>query len=186
MKYRLTGEYETIIEHTSIVNFSKEYKLEEFDCGVEDYNTFLINDAEYYVENGISSVHLLIHNDTNDIIGYFALLTDAFLLDKNEKTSLELHIPFSSVPALKIGKLATSKNHKEYHYGCYLLWMALGFARELEELGIACRFLTVDADIEYNPDNYKFYEANGFVINQHKSLLQRKNFVSMRYDLFSD
>ncbi|MGD6873410.1 hypothetical protein ACQCU1_14630 [Sutcliffiella horikoshii] len=90
---------------------------------------------------------MLVHNDTNDVIGYFALLTDAFLLDKQEKEKMGLEIPFSSVPAIKIGKLAVSKNHHEYHYGSFLLYMTLGYARELEELGIACRFITVDADI---------------------------------------
>lgn len=189
MKYHSTGEYEIILQHTSIVRFSKEYNLEKFDCGIDDYNNFLINDAQYYLDKSISSVHLLIHNDTNDtndIIGYFALLNDAFLLDKVEKEKIELEIPFSSVPALKIGKLAVSKSHKDYHYGSYLLWIVLGFARELELLGIACRFITVDADIEYNDSTPLFYESNSFVRNEHKTLVNRKRFVSMRYDLFDE
>lgn len=185
MKYLETGEYEKILEHSSIVPFSTEYDLDKFDCGIADYNTFLLKDAEYYMENGISSVQLLIHNDTQRVIGYFALLTDAFLLDKKEKNNLDLEIPFSSVPALKIGKLATSKDHKDYHYGSFLLSMCLGAAEALKELGIACRFLTVDADVEFRKDTYKFYEGNGFVINQHKSLTQKTSYISMRYDLFN-
>ncbi|WP_165786721.1 hypothetical protein [Heyndrickxia camelliae] len=47
------------------------------------------------------------------------MLTDAFLLDKEEKKRLGLEIPFNSVPAIKIGKLATSKKHKKYHYGSF-------------------------------------------------------------------
>lgn len=185
MKYLSTGEYDTILEHASIYPFSKEFDLNKFDCGVDDYNTFLLNDAEYYVNKGISSVHLLIQNDTSDIIGYFALLTDAFLLDKEEKEKLELDIPFSSVPAMKIGKLAVSIDHQDFHYGSFLLYMALGYARALEELGVACRFLTVDADIEFNENTPDFYISNGFEINQHRNLKSRKNAVSMRYDLFN-
>lgn len=184
MKYLETGEYEKILEHTKIVPFSKEYSLEEFNCGEEDYNLFLVNDAEYYISNGISSVHLLIHKDTNSIIGYFALLADAFLLDKDEKERLDLDIPFSSVPAMKIGKLAVSKDHQEYHYGSFLLYISLGYATKLEQNGIACRFLTVDADIEFREDTPKFYESNGFVKNQHKQQ-KRKKSISMRYDIFN-
>jgi hypothetical protein len=86
---------------------------------------------------------------------------------------------------LKIGKLATDKNRTENHYGCYLLELALGFAENLLDQGIACRFLTVDADIEYNPDTYKYYEKNFFVKNEHKSLQNRKTNISMRYDIFT-
>lgn len=185
MKYINTGVYDEIVQFTSLVPFSKDYDLTKFDCGLEDYNHFLVHDATYYIKEGISSVHLLIQHDTKEIIGYIALLADAFILDKTEKEKLNLTVHFSSVPALKIGKLATSKHHKNYPYGSYLLYISLGFARELEELGIACRFLTVDADIEFNKDTPKFYQQNGFVKNEHVQM-KRKKSVSMRYDLFNE
>jgi hypothetical protein len=184
MKYRETGEYEEIFSKASLVPFKESYPLSDFDCGVADYNNFLLHDARKYIELGISSVHLLIENGTDFVLGYIALLTDSFLLDSEEKESLRLDIPFSSVPALKVGKLATHKSRKEHHSGCCLLELALGFAQELREFGTACRFITLDADIEFNPDNPKFYESNGFVMNQHKQLKRNKS-VSMRYDIFN-
>ncbi|MED1599772.1 hypothetical protein [Alkalihalophilus marmarensis] len=184
MKYLSTGEYEEILDHVSIEPFNKEFDVNSFDCGISDYNDFLKHDANYYQEKGISSVHLLIHNDSKDIIGYFALLTDAFLLDKEEKGEIELEIPFSSVPALKIGKLAVSKNHQEYHYGSFILFMCLGYAEALHEKGIACRFLTVDADIEFNEETPRFYESNGFDRNLHRQQ-KRKKSVSLRYDIYN-
>ncbi|PFI96868.1 N-acetyltransferase [Bacillus cereus] len=194
MKYRNTGEYVIIAESTSFEIFDAEkHDVTSFDCGQEDYNSFLINDAEYYIENNISSINLLIDNESKDIIGYLALLTDAFLLDGAEKETAGLDIPFSSVPALKIGKLAVSSKYKgrmiegcKLHYGSFLLELSLGKATQLELSGIACRFLTVDADIEFNPDTPSFYERNGFVRNEHRSVKNRKKNVSMRYDLFTD
>lgn len=191
MKYRGTGEYEEIAQFTSFVRLDEldeNYDLKQFDCGIEDYNNFLIHDARYYMENNISSVHLLIHNEYKDIIGYVALLTDSFLLDKDEKKRLKLNIPFNSVPALKIGKLAVSKKYQKdkYHYGSFLLELCLGKAEELNEAGIACRFLTVDADIEFNENTPKFYESNYFVRNEHKSFKNRTKSISMRYDLFNE
>jgi ribosomal protein S18 acetylase RimI-like enzyme len=185
MKYRNTGEYGEIAEKTSLVPFSTEYRIGDFDCGIEDYNLFLINDAKHYIESQISSVHLLIDDDSKDVIGYIALLADAFRLDKEEKRKVGLeHIPFNSVPALKIGKLAISKNHRDYHYGSYLLELSLGFAQDLIDRGVACRFLTVDADIEFNPNTPHFYEINGFVYNEHREYRNRTHAISMRYDLF--
>jgi hypothetical protein len=185
MKYRESGEYEIILSKVSLVSFNEKYSLQNFDCGIPDYNNFLIHDARKYIELGISSVHLLIETGTDFILGYIALLTDSFLLDDEEKESLKLNVPFSSVPALKVGKLATHKDRKEHHYGCYLLELSLGFAQELLEYGTACRFITVDADIEYNEKTPEFYEGNGFIKNQHKMLNRRKSSVSMRYDIFT-
>jgi hypothetical protein len=185
MRYRETGEYELISEKVQLVHFDEKYPIHLFDCGVSDYNDFLVYDAKKYIDLGISSVQLLIDKNTEQILGYIAFLTDSFLLDKTEKEKMDLDIPFSSVPALKIGKLATQKDRTEHHYGCYLLELALGFAQQLLEDGIACRFLTLDADVEFNANTPMFYEKNGFVKNEHKSFQRRTDNVSMRYDIFN-
>jgi hypothetical protein len=39
------------------------------------------------------------------------------------------------------------------------------FAQECNERYFACRFLTVDADIEHNETVLAFYEKNGFLVN---------------------
>lgn len=182
MRYRHTGEYDEIAERTKLVAFSSEYRIGDFDCGIKDYNEFLRKDAGIYIRHQISQVHLLLDNQSQDVLGYIALLADTIALEPPEKESEELSVPFNSFPALKIGKLATSKYHKEHHYGCFLLELALGFAESLNHSGIACRFLTVDADIEYNPNTDKFYANNGFVRNL-KYAKRTKN-VSMRYDVF--
>ncbi|WP_168120730.1 N-acetyltransferase [Paenibacillus sp. HB172176] len=184
MRYRDTGEYETISNLVSLVDFDENYPLESFDCGIEDYNNFLLHDAKKYIELGISAVQLLIDNESNAVLGYIAMLTDSFYLDSEEKNQLELDVPFNSVPALKVGKLATHKDRNEFHYGCYLLELSLGYAQNLLEEGIACRFLTVDTDIEFREDTPSYYEMYGFVRNLHKNQ-KRKNVVSMRYDIFS-
>ena len=64
-----------------------------------------------------------------------------------------------------------------------LLWLALGFAENLLHEGIACRFLTVDADVLSNSDTPAFYQKNGFVENQRYR--SRTNSISMRYDILS-
>ena len=92
-------------------------------------------------------------------------------------------IPFRTIPALKIGKLAVNQAYERHHYGSFMLWLALGFAENLLHEGIACRFLTVDADVLSNSDTPAFYQKNGFVENQRYR--SRTNSVSMRYDIMS-
>ena len=60
------------------------------------------------------------------------------------------------------------------------------FAFEMNEIGIACRFVTVDADIEYNSDTPEFYKKNGYVENLSNRSRNAKHTVSMRKDIFSD
>lgn len=181
MRYRKTDEYDEIAERTELVKFSSEYRIGDFDCGIKDYNDFLTNDASIYIEHCISRTYLLLDKHSYDVVGYIALLADSITLEPPEKELEGLTMPFNSFPALKIGKLATSKDHKEYHYGSFLLELAVGFAESSNESGVACRFLTVDADLEYDPDTPVFYKKNGFIPNQKYA--SRTKTVSMRYDI---
>lgn len=188
MRYRETGLYEEILEKTVLVRFDPKnrgaYRIEEFDCGIEDYNDFLIHDAALYVREQLSVIYLLIDQISKDVLGYLALSADSFLLDKDEKANVGLTIPFSTVPAVKIGKLATSKQHRG-KYGSYLLYLAVGLAKEMINAGVACRFLSVDADLEFNERTPEFYLANGFVYNEHRQYRSRSGNRSMRFDLFA-
>ncbi|HEU4964742.1 MAG TPA: N-acetyltransferase [Bacilli bacterium] len=187
MRYHDTGVYEELSTKTFLVQVNhqtiNEYRLEDFDCGVADYNEFLRQDALLYSEEHLSAVYLLIHRQSHDVLGYFAVSADSFLLEQEEKAKVGLDIPFSTVPAVKIGKWATSRYHIG-KYGSYLLYLALGIAREVNRRGVACRFLSVDADIEFNERTPEFYRANGFVFNEHRQYRKRSSNRSMRYDLF--
>ena len=60
------------------------------------------------------------------------------------------------------------------------------FAYEVNKEGVACRFVTVDADIEYDPNTPLFYEKNGFINNLSKPKRNNSKTVSMRRDIFFD
>ncbi|SHI48866.1 hypothetical protein [Desulfosporosinus lacus] len=95
------NEFEYILQTVVLVPYSPGYKLGDFDCGTEDYNQFLTNDAQYYVEQNISQVRLLIHKQTADLIAYMALSTDSFLLDKEEKIDIELALSVCGMMCFK-------------------------------------------------------------------------------------
>jgi ribosomal protein S18 acetylase RimI-like enzyme len=86
---------------------------------------------------------------------------------------------------MKIGKLAVSNTvQKKYRgLGTYMISNALVIARTCNRQLFACRFLTVDADIEHNESVIKFYEKNGFVPNAEMNNKRTKT-VSMRKDIY--
>lgn len=190
MRYEDTGEYEILSEITRIVEINDEFcdahSLYGFECGVEDMNIFLYEHALDYQKWGMSKTHLLIDNETNDILGYISLCSSSILLTPTERTGYEIKVGFSSIPAINIGKLATSIDHRDkgFHYGSYLLYIAYAYASDAIDAGVAARFLTLDANVENNPTLVEFYEKNGFIVNSHKDYIKRTGKVSMRYDLF--
>ncbi len=161
-----------------------------FDSHIDEYNDFL-KIAEKFYDLNISKTFLLIHKRTNELLAYMTLSADSIKLTSEEK---ELHdiskVPYASIPALKVGKLAVNKELgselKRRGYGSFMLEMARAYAFEMNEMGVACRFITVDADIEYNPDTPKFYEKNGFIENLSNKRRNAKHTISMRKDIFVD
>ena len=161
-----------------------------FDSHIEEYNEFLKIANKFY-ELNISKTFLLLHRKTDELLAYMTLSADSIKLTSEEK---ELHaigtVPYASIPALKVGKLAVNKEltseADRKGYGSFMLEMSRAFAFSMNELGIACRFLTVDADIEYNPDTPQFYIKNGFVENLSNKRRNARHTISMRKDIFSE
>ena len=195
-KYLSDQQFNEIAECVSIYEIGsenlKDLSTYSFDTGkAAEYKTFLFKQAKILNDLAISKTFIMIHNVTNELIGYFTLSADTIKLTNSEKAEANLsEVSFMSLPAIKVGKLAINKKlSKEVQrkgYGSFALEMAMAKAYEVLKSGVACRFITVDADIEYNPNTVEFYEKNGFVRNQ---LIKSKNAnetISMRKDIFSD
>ena len=181
--------FDDISTRTHLVPFSSTYKIHHFDSGIEEYNNFLKNDAEFYEHQCVSKTHLLLDNYTADIIGYLSLGAAAIKITTEEKTVHDLgKIPFHSIPVLKIGKLAVDKNYrkKQKGYGSYLIEIARGFALELNEVSIGCRFIVVDADVQYSPQTVNFYLKNGFSYSQQFPPKEGQRTVLMLLNLLED
>ena len=124
-----------------------------FNANIEEYNDFL-KIAKTFFELNISKTFLLLHKKTNELLAYMTLSADSIKLTNEEK---EVHgiakVPYAAIPAIKVGKLAVNKElslvAKRKGYGSFMLDLARAMAFDMNDLGIACRFITVDADIEY-------------------------------------
>lgn len=179
--------FEKISKVSHLVPYSKNYKINEFNCGIDEYNDFLIKEAELLGNQGVTQTQLLINNYTGDIMGYFSLCSASIRLKENEKGQHHMEgVSFNSIPCIKIGKLATSLKYKEKFkgIGSYLIQLVVGITDELNDT-VGCRFVAVDADIENNEKVNEFYEKNDFLVNEQ---LKRKDgkTLSMRLDILGD
>lgn len=137
--------------------------LKPFDCGDEDLNEFLFDNARLCEIELLSKTYVI--EDERNTIAYFSLLADKIsksLIPRIVWENLNAKIPeekhFNSYPAVKIGRLAVHKDYKGQNIGSSILSLVSSLVIASSEY-VAFRFLTVDA--------YKsaqgFYERNDFV-----------------------
>lgn len=151
-----------------------------FDCTDADLNEFLKVDCHHYKNQRLSHTKIAIH--AGRIVGFIAILADSIsLIDKERKWLVQKNIKVQQVPALKVGRLGVDKDFHRQGVGKALMRYSVAIAfRMSSELGVGCRFLTVDA----YTNSIGFYQGLGFVRSQHKSYKNRKH-PNMYYDIVS-
>jgi ribosomal protein S18 acetylase RimI-like enzyme len=177
----------SIITHRRLFlleQLSEKINLNSFSCFVEEYNEYLQNEAMISQNDQMALTWLFRERSSGDIVAYMSLIADAIKLSTSEKELHNLDYPFKTVPAMKIAKLAVSTFFQERYYGIgsLMIEMAIEIAVACNEQFFACRFITVDADIEHNEGVINFYLKNGFVSNEETNNKRRKT-VSMRRDI---
>lgn len=137
-----------------------------FDCGDEDLNDFIKNDAPLYYKTRLSTSYVLEDKDTGDVIGYFSLAHDRISLtdfpsnssyNRFRKKFFAQGKMFKSYPAIKICRLATSINYRGEGIGTMIVNMIIASYQQDNKAG--CRFVTVDAYASALP----FYYSLGFL-----------------------
>lgn len=147
-------------------------RVESFDCGDADLNDFIVNMAHLYQQEMLAVTYVIEEAATKKILAYFSLMNDKISLSEFEnKTEFNRFRKrrfvnakrLTSYPALKIGRLAVSKEAKELNLrlgSAILNWIKISFTNSsfvnIHKTG--CRFLTVDAYVDAIP----FYEKNDF------------------------
>ncbi len=93
---------------------------------------------------------------------------------------------FPNFPAIKIGKLAVSSIYQQEYkgIGSLMIELARGIAQEVND-SVACKFITVDEDIENDEHVTDFYYKNNFVLNEEFNKGKRRT-ISMRLNIFDD
>lgn len=145
-----------------LIRLTGDYELREFDCGDDDLNEFLLNDAKHFLEKRIANTFIL--EDDNCIAGYFCLLNDKISRQeitnsrwKRIKDSFPDGKRFRSYPTVKIGRFAISMNYRGRNMGTQMM-DAVKVLLNTNQTHSAFRFITVDAYLSA----IEFYRKNGF------------------------
>ncbi len=176
-----------ITDYLQFIPLSRGYRIEDFSCEIEEYSAYLKENALEYHNARISKAHLLVNKQNGDIVAYMVLITDSIRLSEKEKEDANIsHIPFGAFPALKIGKLAVHEAYKKQYkgIGSLMIEISRGVVNDINEAGVACKYITIDADVEHNPTVDLFYKKNGFKENETRK--KQTHTISMRLDVFND
>ena len=165
-----------------IVKLSEVYDISRFDCGDNDINEFLRNDALNYQKEKIAVTTLFIFE--NNILGFCSLASDAVKLERKteeEKIRTELGRGYSEYPALKLARFGRDKRFKKSGVGKFILNYVVGKAISLND-DAAIRFVSLDS----YANRVEYYKGYGFVENLHRHYQERgerTETFSMRLDL---
>jgi GNAT superfamily N-acetyltransferase len=159
------------------------YKLKEnmlknlnFDCGDEDLNEFLLNDSIDHMKSDISIVYLCKYK--KEVIGYVALSNDSIEINKEDKEKIKekYGIFYPYYPAIKVGRLAISKNYQGKGIGTMVIDWVIGLIIELR-FKVGIKYIAVDSYSE----SKTFYENNEFELFELKK--ERGNTVQMYLEI---
>ena len=163
--------------------------VSSFDCGIEELNGFLRENALEDFKRRMNVTYVLLHK--NRIIAYYCILADRIdtkvdpirrsIRDKLKRKS---DYRYTSFPSIKIGRLAVDKDfqsahHCDVHLG-QLIVSGLKFQYATERQ-FGCRYLTVDA--MNNDRTINFYKRNGFIPMIAKPSDNPEDTIPMLFDL---
>jgi ribosomal protein S18 acetylase RimI-like enzyme len=104
---------------------AKRHNRSGFDCGVEALNRYLKTQAGQHRIKGIATTFVLVDSERPSLIlGYYSLSAASLAFDRLTETDRK-GLPAYPVPAVRIGRLATSVSARRQGLGELLLQNAL-------------------------------------------------------------
>lgn len=135
--------------------------LKTFDSGSASLDGFLRENALDLQNDHLAYTSLIFHENFDGIVGYITLTNDAVRLKRLEigELGLNFNTELDTFPAIKICRLAVSKQVQSQNIGGKILESAAGEIFDLQPISSA-RLLITDAI--NSPKVIDFYERNGF------------------------
>ena len=149
-----------MLSEFKITRLHSDFIFKSFDCGDNDLNDFLLNDAINHF-NQLLCTTFLIEKD-EDVIGFFSLLNDTISIEDISFKNKFLRIlpnnkrSYKYFPAVKLGRLGISLTYQNNGLGTEIMNFIKILFTTNNRTG--CRYITVDA----YQKSVKFYKKNGF------------------------
>lgn len=175
---------EEILSDFEIRKLSQVDQVVEFDCGDEDLNDFIINDAPLYRKALLSTTYILANKKNDKVAAFFSIANDRISIqdfpsntdfNRFRKHKFVNEKRLKSYPAIKICRLGIDKSMQGHQIGTFLIdFVATLFVADNRS---GCRFMTVDAYSQAIP----FYLKNDFAFLSSEDEGQRTRL--MYFDL---
>lgn len=151
----------------TIALLDKSHDRKRFDCGNNQLNIFLQKTARQHITKGMSRTFVLINDENSkEILGFYTLSICEVETDCCLPPIIAKKYP-DQVPALKLARLAVSKEYQHKGYGNYLIGSAVEKVILISEnVGIIGLF--VDAK---DNNTKEYYEQFGFISLNEKPLI---------------
>ena len=147
-----------------------------------DLEDFLATDAHRHLKDRIAVTYALISTGAPCIpLGFATLANDALVIDRENPLPEVAGYPYTSFPAVKIGRFGIALPLQRHGLGGLFLAMLKKLMGEGNRTG--CRFITVDAwrNRRAGVDVTPFYKKHGFAILPCRN--KASNDAPMYFDL---
>jgi GNAT superfamily N-acetyltransferase len=160
----------------------------EFDCGDKDLNEFFAIDSKDGTRELVSVTYAVLIEEDSELVGFFCVSNDAIRKQdttNNKFNRIRSKIPsskrYSSMPAVKIGRLAIARKYQNNKIGKKTLDLIKMWFTDGNKTG--CRFIIVDA---INTSKVlAFYKNNGFDFLDSHSASDNDKTRLMFFDLLT-
>lgn len=162
------------------VPYRLTHKVKSFSCGDSDLDFFLTSDeVNEYQKRGLGRTKLIYYQ--GDLVAYVTTSMDSLRIEylkTYKKLSKLSEMQITAIPAIKIGRLAVSKDHQNLGIGRTVVSDVTADAIGVQNLA-AIRLIIVEA----KPDARAFYEKLGFVLTYPVKRERNKRHRTMFLDL---
>lgn len=173
MKWHRHVARKTEWSHYRVETLTSKHDLTCFVSSNDELTRYLTDDALADQGNKTSVTHLLL-TESDEIVGYFTLLTDSMKLGSIDPEGPLRAYPYRSIPALKIARMSVKIGKERRMLGTLMLSISFSFLFEITRYA-GCRIMTVDSKRGCEG----FYEKFGF----KRASVQRKVTVPMYFDI---
>jgi len=156
------------LEDLYFTRLNEEKETAQFDCGDDDLNDFIRNDAWVY-QRELLSVTYLFEDAQKNVVAFFSVSNDSLKdMDYEKWNNLSRKVSNrkrrKDYPSVKLGRLGVSIDYKGKNLGTQVLSFIKNWFTYENKTG--CRFLLVDA---YNRGEViNFYQKNDFILLTEK------------------
>lgn len=154
-----------------ILPYSRKFNREEFDCGKESLNNYILRNVTKDVKSSACTCFVIL-KEADQVIGYYTLSTES--IPKEEAPNeVQKKIRYDYIPVILLGRLAIDKTEVGKGYGKLLLVDSLKRSLEVAKNQIGAVAVIVDP---IDDEAIAFYSKYGFTMLPSSGRM----FMSMR------